>query len=810
MSFISAFIIVNIFFSILCTTITSLPVTSKPIENTPEHLAWEAWIMVPSSYDKTRKITPKSIFIVPNGTNNGLNSNYGNDKHPTFLPQIQCPSGYTVHNSKCIPTVSIDQSQILITRLASLIPSTDKYNGTNDDIVTNYDYDYEYDTYDADESQSLTINHNNNGGDNENKNPPLSSSSSDYNGEPLKINLSLEKLPPLIQNDEEKEKNNDDGDDIVKKIDVNITENIPPDVIVAIKNENEQTDDERLFDEKPLSLTISDLSVTQIPKLDDESSIFKRNSTPSEIIVTTSTTTANKIDDFLKISNSSDKSSSENKIMNKKKNIPILSPSETEILTTINSNTNSTTSIAKDSNEFDLDNQETTHTIATTTTENGIELVTNSDDIKNTSIEDEIKNYSFILDETNSKTTVSEISDSTENQEQILTTTPLNLEPEDNEDKTTIPNFEDNISLDTTTTAATTITTMKTLKSVVNSAATIKGNLTAITTNQTSTTSNASSLLKSEDSTETPNDAAPLMEAIESNNRYIYHHLGTTNSVLNPYLQRKTTETSTTPTTDIREQLRIINKIVEENKKRAAAASNRQTSSSAHYQFQNSKIRFPDDTRDQTNSNHYPEYSRSDFIKFPTDVHSSSPQLASVSPILHKPPSDSLNSFHRYLQQLPQPSPSQLSSSQQTSFISPTNNNGNIQQQNSKPFWWLPTGWEVDRTGDRPMMVRFWSRIPIEPSSTSSSSSSNLNHQHHQHNNHQKMQISARHPSSLTTPPTTSGYRENSRSPTENLYRQEILTHQEQQRQQRQQKQQQQQDGIYSILRAKQWKHNDR
>lgn len=63
------------------------------------------------------------------------------------------------------------------------------------------------------------------------------------------------------------------------------------------------------------------------------------------------------------------------------------------------------------------------------------------------------------------------------------------------------------------------------------------------------------------------------------------------------------------------------------------------------------------------------------------------------------------------------------------------------ERQNPKPFWWLPSSWEVDRDGDKPLLLRFWSRAsPTSPTGTMSSTA-------------------------------TTGFRENSRRPTDNLYR---------------------------------------
>jgi hypothetical protein len=32
-----------------------------------------------------------------------------------------------------------------------------------------------------------------------------------------------------------------------------------------------------------------------------------------------------------------------------------------------------------------------------------------------------------------------------------------------------------------------------------------------------------------------------------------------------------------------------------------------------------------------------------------------------------------------------------------------------------KPFWWLPRGWSIDESKDKPMLVRFWAQQPLQP-----------------------------------------------------------------------------------------------
>lgn len=114
------------------------PITSQPLENNSDTLAWEAWLMVDSENPspgsnggspyggKSRKITAKSIFITPNFHN--------------LTSQI-CPPGYKIdHRGQCIQIISINQDDLLVTRLQSFLSQTtdNAENGIKEDY-----YDYE-------------------------------------------------------------------------------------------------------------------------------------------------------------------------------------------------------------------------------------------------------------------------------------------------------------------------------------------------------------------------------------------------------------------------------------------------------------------------------------------------------------------------------------------------------------------------------------------------------------------------------------------------------------------------------------------
>uniref|UniRef100_A0A182Q990 Folded gastrulation N-terminal domain-containing protein n=1 Tax=Anopheles farauti TaxID=69004 RepID=A0A182Q990_9DIPT len=113
-----------------------LPITSKPLDNNPDHLTWEAaWLSEDTRAPmplggKSKKITPKSIFITP-----FLNS----------YNTSACPPDYKVdYNGKCIQVVSINTADILVTKLQSLF-SQHGDGGGNGAGTGEDDYDYDYD-----------------------------------------------------------------------------------------------------------------------------------------------------------------------------------------------------------------------------------------------------------------------------------------------------------------------------------------------------------------------------------------------------------------------------------------------------------------------------------------------------------------------------------------------------------------------------------------------------------------------------------------------------------------------------------------
>lgn len=129
---------------LLIYTTNALPVESKPLNNNPE--SWNLYFVPrdplnPSAealigidpHVKKSKITPKSIFIAPNKN----------------LDQTICPNGYRIDdNGKCIKTVTVNQDDILVSRLAELFGEDD-----NSNKATISDSDY-YDMFGEEEKNS--------------------------------------------------------------------------------------------------------------------------------------------------------------------------------------------------------------------------------------------------------------------------------------------------------------------------------------------------------------------------------------------------------------------------------------------------------------------------------------------------------------------------------------------------------------------------------------------------------------------------------------------------------------------------------
>ncbi|XP_058836647.1 mucin-3A-like [Topomyia yanbarensis] len=209
-----------------------------------------------------------------------------------------------------------------------------------------------------------------------------------------------------------------------------------------------------------------------------------------------------------------------------------------------------------------------------------------------------------------------------------------------------------------------------------------------------------------------------LRETMDTNNRFVYHHL----SAPSP----PSIVASTTTEHNYIDQLRKINEIIAENKQR-----------------DHSRIRFPTHDDDQQTS-----ASNNNKVRFPGSVSNRGAQYANrLSDIYPKKTSESTT-------QRP-------------------------------PFWWLPSGWEVDQTGQKPMLLRFWSRMPLVRDQSISTSTSSSNDAKSSSNRWRSASVS----STGYTHSASVAPRGNSRSPSENFYK-EVST-----------------QDIYKVLNMRQLKH---
>lgn len=115
----------------------ALPITSKPYGRSPDHLAWDTFgdsygddSLEPSAdgYGKPKKIHPKSIFIAP-----------------TLNSVSTCGPGFTTdHRGNCIQTFQINHNALLLTQLNQLLAHHNQQSPNSPKQEDMYDYDYDY------------------------------------------------------------------------------------------------------------------------------------------------------------------------------------------------------------------------------------------------------------------------------------------------------------------------------------------------------------------------------------------------------------------------------------------------------------------------------------------------------------------------------------------------------------------------------------------------------------------------------------------------------------------------------------------
>lgn len=585
--------------------VSTLPITSKPLDNTGDHLTWEAWLTVGSQSSdefsqKTRKITPKSIFITPNFINGSTN---------------QCPPGYKSDSAgHCIETIHINPASLVVSRIQDILANG--HDGNTEDEDT-YDYEaYDTDTDTGPYQINLPISFNND---------PLPSAfkGSNFQEYPIVETTPGSRKKPFLE----------------------YQETTFPTIleVLPISTEIPTTTIDDFISTTDLVETTTDLTTNTEEQETTTLSLIKSSSTTETDII-------------LNLANSTDINDS-------------------------NSNgTNNLLFIQSNNNENNEKND----------SQSEIELK---------ELKKELQKESLILDENytgndtdliETTTIMNEEDETTVNE---LSETTLFVVDEDIQVETTIEPAESLIFVPPSTTTSTTTTTTKTTttkKPTTESLLIVTPEKVEPTTERSVFKSELGELEKSllsldHDSETNKNNRNILqkheakesaLENIDTSNRFVYHHLGSDQKM----------ESSSQ---NVIEQLKIINKIVEENKK---------------FEPGSSHVRFPSGPEPKSDTK------TEGLIRFPGPttyrlISNNQNQLVPDDTIPKKPP------------------------------------------EQKPPFWWLPTNWEVDQTAQKPMLLRFWSRLPATGNN-------------HRNNNFQTPQWRS-----------VSHNRENSRSPTESLYK---------------------------------------
>lgn len=608
--------------SCLVALAAGLPITSKPLDNNPDHLTWEAaWLSGDSrgvgSGGKAKKITPKSIFIAPqlNGFNGSL-----------------CPPDMKVdYNGKCIQVVNINPADIVLTKLQSLLGD----GGGASNIGGSEDYDYEYDT-----SGPFQVNL------------------------PLSIDLPAEEPPKRPEAfydttlvDVPAVTSTTMGQDQLKQTTfLADTSKRPMDQTVA----ESQTD-------------ISFLAFESLPNgtLQTQLEVDGNNGTIVQQIVLSSTAAAPTTITTMDATTVDGSTTS---------GTSTVAVGNTDSVTTTVSTTTEELSTSTTTESVTATEKLTSESLFATTTQ------TSESDLEG--LKAELAAEALLLDTNQSTTTELPSTDLSgfETEPDLISTV-----------STTVEDRPGSTSMSTDPTESTTpleTTTMKVLIHTIPSISTTRRQpsrkpvqiVTPVRTKWYSppgatpppfivasytqqerttratpeTTSEAPLLVMNDTEADKKNRDVihrqeikdKLRETMDTNNRFVYHHLAAAS--------QPSPTTSTTPDHNYVDQLKKINEIIAENKQRHQQQQQ---------QHQSSRIRFPSQTEDQN-----PAASNANVVRFPGSV-------------------------------------SNRVTSNRLPDIFPKKSPDSTTQR--PPFWWLPSGWEVDQTGQKPMLLRFWSRMPL-------------------------------------------------------------------------------------------------
>lgn len=671
--------------SCLVALAAGLPITSKPLDNNPDHLTWEAaWLSGDSrgigTGGKAKKITPKSIFIAPqlNGFNGSL-----------------CPPDMKVdYNGKCIQVVNINPANIVLTKLQSLLGD----GGGASNVGGSEDYDYEYDT-----SGPFQVNL------------------------PLSIDLPAEEPPKRTEAfydslvDVPAVTTTTTGQDQLRQTTfLAETSKRPMDQTVA----ESQTD-------------ISFLAFESLPNgtLQTQLEMDGNNGTIVQQIVLSSTAAAPATVTTM--------------------DATIVDGSTTSGTSTVAAgNTDSvTTSVSMTTEE--VSTSTTTESVTEKlTSESLFATTTQTSEQELEGLKAELAAEALLLDMNQSSTT------------ELPSTDMSGFETEPDTVSTVEDRLGSTVSDPTESTTPLETTTMKVLIHTIPSIPTTRRLpshkpvqiVTPVRTKWYSppgatpppfivasytqqerttratpeTTSKAPLLVMNDTEADKKNRDVihrqeikdKLRETMDTNNRFVYHHLAAASPP-----SSVTPPASTTPDHNYVDQLKRINAIVAENNQR------HQQQQQQHHQqqqqhHQNSRIRFPSHHEDQV-----PAASSGNVVRFPGSV-------------------------------------SNRVTSNRLPDIFPKKSPDSTTQR--PPFWWLPSGWEVDQTGQKPMLLRFWSRMPLvrDQSLTTSGGGGDSSSSTNPDSGSTRWRPSA--PQVLpgsTSPASAVASRGNSKSPSESFYK---------------------------------------
>lgn len=609
---------------------TSLPITSKPLDNNPDHLTWEAaWLSGdsrPGIGGKAKKITPKSIFIAPqlNGFNGSL-----------------CPPDMKIdYNGKCIQVQSnINPADIVLTKLQSLLEVGGAPNAGGSE-----DYDYEYDT-----SGPFQVNL------------------------PLSIDLPVEEPPKRAE---------PFYDTTMVEVPISLTTTtVQEDHLKQVSTQQTQT---FLVEtsKRPMDQTVAesqtDISFLAFESLPNGTLSTQLGTIVQQIVLSSTTAVPTTVTTMDAASTDGSTTSGTS---------TVATGSTDSVSTTVSTGTTE-----------ELSSTMPTESVTATDKMTGESLFATTTGISNQEMEvfkAELAAEALLLDTNQSSTTelpstdMSEFETEPDTISTVSTTVDLastSTDPTENTtslDTTTMKMLIHTIpSIPTTSRRAPSPKPVQIVTPVrtkwysppgatpppfIVASYTQQERTTRATPETTSETPLALLIMNDTEANKKNRDAIhrqeqqdKLRETMDTNNRFVYHHLAA--------------PSATSPSTTVADhyyvdQLKKINEIIAENKQR--------------HQQQNSRIRFPSHLEDQIPA----ASSSSNMVRFPGSV-------------------------------------SNRVTSNRLPDIFPKKSPDSTTQR--PPFWWLPSGWEVDQTGQKPMLLRFWSRMPlVRDQSLTSSTSSN-------------------------------------------------------------------------------------